>query len=62
MSSFEYLRKRADLYWRLSLVICDDELRRIVTERAQRFTAEVETLEKTSSTYGPAGEEEILSS
>jgi hypothetical protein len=60
MPSFEYLRKRAELYWRLSLVICDDDLRRIVTERAQRFTAEVESLETTSSACEPADENEIL--
>jgi hypothetical protein len=60
MPSFEYLRRRADLYWRLSLVVCDDDLRRLVTERAQRFTAEVESLEKTSSTCESAAEHETV--
>jgi hypothetical protein len=49
MLSSEYLRRRADLYWRLALVVGDDDIRRMVAERAQRLTTEVETLEASLS-------------
>ena len=53
MPSSEYLRRQAELYWRLSLATSDDDLRRNYAELAQRFTAQAEALE--AGPTGPAG-------
>ena len=45
MASSKYLRRQADLCWRLALVTLDDDVRQTFAERAQDFLARADELE-----------------
>jgi hypothetical protein len=57
MPSSEYLRRQADLYWRLSLATTDDELRRIFVERAHQFAARAAMVDIREADEDRSGEE-----
>jgi hypothetical protein len=57
MPSSEYLRRQADLYWRLSVATTDDELRWIFLERAHQFAARAAMLDAQKADEDRSGEE-----